>query len=156
MTSTAATPDEYLASLPEDRRAALSAVREVILVNLPDGFEEGMQNGMIGYYVPHRLFPDGYHCNPKEPLPFAALASQKGHMSFYACHVYGDDEVQCWFVEAWAAAGKRLDMGKACVRFKRLEDVALDVVAQLVAKKSVADYVAHYIAQRDSMKSRKK
>lgn len=156
MTSGATTPDEYLSSLPEDRRAALSAVREVILANLPEGFEEGMQYGMIGYYVPHRLFPDGYHCNPKEPLPFAGLASQKGHMSFYACHVYGDEEIQRWFVEAWAAAGKKLDMGKACVRFKRLADVPLEVVGQLVAQKSLEEYVAAYVATRDAIKSRKK
>ena len=156
MTSDATTPEEYLAGLPEDRRAALSAVREVILDNLPDGFEEGIQYGMIGYYVPHRLFPDGYHCDPRQPLPFAALGSQKNYMSFHAPHVYGDGEIYRWFTEAWIATGKKLDMGKACVRFKKLADVPLEVVGQLIAQKSLAEYVAGYVVMRDSRKSREK
>lgn len=156
MKSDATTPEEYLAALPEERREALSAVREVILANLPEGFEEGMQYGMIGYYVPHTLFPDGYHCSPKEPLPFAALGSQKNYMAFHACHVYGDEEISRWFVDAWQATGKKLDMGKACVRFKRLDDVPLAVVGQLVAQKTLAEYLAAYITLRDGRQSQKK
>src|SRR5215831_18648227 len=130
MTSNAKTVDEYLRSLPPDRRAALSAVREVILANLPEGYEEQMQYGMIGYVVPHRLYPAGYHCNPKEPLPFATLGSQKNHMALHLCTVYGDGATTEWFRKAYAATGKKLDMGKACVRFKRLDDLPLDVIGQ--------------------------
>src|SRR3954469_15434727 len=97
MTSAASTVDEYLAGLPDDRRAAISAVRKTILGNLPAGYEEGMQYGMIGYYVPHSLFPAGYHCNPKEPLSFASLGSQKNHMALYLMCVYGDSELREWF-----------------------------------------------------------
>ena len=128
MQSKAKTVAEYLASLPADRREALQAVRQVILANLDADYEEGMQYGMIGYYVPHRVFPDGYHCDPKQPLPFAGLASQKGHLSLYLMTTYspqghaGGD----WFRKAWLATGRKLDMGKACVRFQKADDVARD------------------------------
>src|SRR5580693_637357 len=133
MQSGAKTVAEYLDSLPADRRAAISAVREVIRANLDAGYEEGIQYGMIGYYVPHRLFPAGYHTDPEQPLPFAALASQKSHMALYLMGVYcgcaegpgGETKDTLWFREAWAKTGKKLDMGKACVRFKKLENVAL-------------------------------
>ncbi|MCC6130446.1 MAG: DUF1801 domain-containing protein, partial [Acidobacteria bacterium] len=128
MQSKAPTVDEYLASLPEDRRAALAAVRDVIRKNLDPSYEEGMQYGMIGYYVPHSVYPAGYHCDPKQPLPFAGLASQKGHMSLYLMCVYGDSEQEKWFREEWAKTGKKLDMGKSCVRFKKVEDLALGVI----------------------------
>src|SRR5262245_12097077 len=130
-TSKAKTVKEYLAELPPDRRAALQAVREVILKNLDGGYEEGMQYGMIGYYVPHRVFPAGYHCDPKQPLPFAGLASQKNHMSLHLMAVYlgcdgqGETPNAKWFREAWTKTGKKLDMGKACIRFKKLDDVPL-------------------------------
>src|SRR5258708_4649818 len=120
MTSKATTVDQYLAELPEDRRAAISAVRDAILKNLPKGYEEGMQYGMIGYYVPHSVFPAGYHCDPKQPLPFAHLASQKNYMAVYLMGVYGDSPHSKWFVDAYKRTGKKLDMGKACVRFKKL------------------------------------
>jgi hypothetical protein len=152
MRSTATTADEYLASLPADRRAALSAVREVIRTNLGEGYEEGIQYGMIGYYVPHRLFPAGYHTDPKQPLPFAALASQKNHMALYLMGVYcgcsegpgGETAEVKWFRDAWARTGKKLDMGKACVRFKKLEDVALDVVGEAIRRVPPATYIARY------------
>src|SRR5689334_6000278 len=127
MKSSAGTVKEYLAKLPADRRAAIEAVREVILKNLDKGFEEGMQYGMIGYYIPHRLYPAGYHCNPKEPVTYINLASQKNYMSLYLMGVYcgcgegGKETANArWFREAWAKTGKKLDMGKACVRFKTL------------------------------------
>src|SRR5581483_6695459 len=123
MTSSAATVEEYLAELPEERRAAIGAVRNVILANLPEGYEETMQYGMIGYIVPHRLYPAGYHCDPKQPLPLANLGSQKNHMSLYLMCVYGHEPTAEWFRSAWTATGKKLDMGKACVRFKKLDDV---------------------------------
>jgi hypothetical protein len=103
-----------------------------------------MQYGMIGYYVPHKLYPDGYHCNPKQPLPFACLASQKNYMSIYMMTVYGDDET--WFRTQWAKSGKKLDMGKCCVRFKKLENLALDVIAAAIRRVSLPQYIAIYEA----------
>jgi hypothetical protein len=144
MQSKAATVEQYLAELPEDRREALEAIRKVILKNLPKGYEEGMQYGMIGYYVPHSIYPAGYHCDPKQPLPFASLASQKNHMSFYGMCIYGDDEHQKWFRAAWAKTGKKLDMGKSCVRFKKIEDVALPVIGQAIKRISVKKFIEVY------------
>ena len=142
MQSSAKTVDEYLKSLPADRRAAINAVRKVILANLPEGFEECMSYGMIGYVVPHRIYPNGYHCDPSLPLPFANLASQKNHMALYLMCCYGDKATDQWFREAWEAAGKKLDMGKSCVRFKKLEDVSLEVIGQVIARVPVKNYIA--------------
>lgn len=144
MQSKATTVAQYLKELPDDRREAISAVRDVILKNLPKGFEEGMQYGMIGYFVPHALYPNGYHCNPKEPLPFANLASQKNHMALYTMTVYGNPDIEKWFTDAWTKGGRKLDMGKSCIRFKKIEDVPLDVVAQLFKKVSVKQYIQMY------------
>ena len=146
MQSKAKTVAEYLASLPTDRREVIAAVRKVILANLDSDYEEGMQYGMIGYYVPHRVHPDGYHCDPKQPLPFGGLASQKNHMSVYLMPVYGEAEGE--FRKAWLATGKKLDMGKCCVRFKKLDDVAIHVVGEAIARISVAEYVERYEASR--------
>jgi hypothetical protein len=156
MKSQAKTVAEYLAGLPEDRRVALTAIREVILANLPVGFEEWISYGMIGYVVPHRLYPKGYPCDPKLPLPFANLASQKNHMALHLMSVYGDPAVEQWFRKAWLATGKRLDMGKACVRFKRLEDVPLQVVGQIIARVSVADYIKRFESLRGAEGKRAK
>jgi len=142
--SDAKSVEEYLASLPEDRREAISAVREVILKNLPEGYQETMQYGMIGYVVPHTIYPKGYHCDPKQALPFAALASQKNYMSVYLSCVYGDTEHAKWFQEEYAKTGKKLDMGKSCIRFKKLENLAIDVIGQAIAKIPVDKYVARY------------
>ena len=144
MKSAAETVDDYLKALPEERREAISAVRKVILANLPKGYEECMSYGMIGYVVPHRIYPKGYHCDPRLPLPFVNLGSQKNHMSLYLMNVYGDPKTAQWFRKAWEGTGKRLDMGKACVRFKRLEDVPLEVVGQVIARTPVANYVARF------------
>ncbi|WP_233165990.1 DUF1801 domain-containing protein [Archangium sp. Cb G35] len=144
MQSKATTIDQYLASLPEDRRAAISAVRDVILENLDKDYEEGIQYGMIGYYVPHRVFPAGYHCDPKQPLPFASLASQKNHMAVYLMGVYGSPQHEKWFREAWAKTGKKLDMGKSCVRFKKLQDVALDVLGEAIRRAPAKVYIQQY------------
>ena len=141
MTSQAKTVDEYLQALPGDRRAAISAVREVILANLPKGYEERMNYGMIGYVVPNSLYPAGYHCDPKQPLPFACLGSEKNHMAIYLMNVYGDSATEKWFRRAWQANGKRLDMGKSCVRFKKLEDVPLDVIGQVIARTPMKNYI---------------
>jgi Domain of unknown function (DU1801) len=142
MTSDAKTVKEYLASLPAERKSAISAVRDVILANLPAGYEECMQYGMISYVVPHSLYPAGYHCDPKQALTYASLGSQKNHMALYAMCVYGHGPTEEWFRKAYQAAGKKLDMGKACVRFRKLDDVPLEVIGQLVARVPVKDYIA--------------
>jgi Domain of unknown function (DU1801) len=141
MQSKTTTVEKYLAELPEDRRKALVVLRQVILKNLDKDYEEGIQYGMIGYYVPHRVYPAGYHCDPKQPLPFAHLASQKNHMSLYLMCVYGESELSRWFREAWAKTGKKLDMGKACVRFKKLEDLALDVIAEAIKRMPAKKFI---------------
>lgn len=149
MPSKPTTVAEYLEQLPPDRRAAVDAVRKVIRENLDKDYEEGIQYGMIGYYVPHRVFPDGYHCDPKQPLPFMSVASTKGHIGLHMFCIYGDDGMQQWFREAWKKAGKKLDMGAACVRVKKLEDIALDVVGEVVRRLPTARFVDYYVKMRD-------
>jgi len=144
MQSHAATVAQYLAELPADRRAAIEAVRAVIRKNLDPLYEEGMQYGMIGYYVPHKTYPAGYHCDPKQPLPFAGLAAQKHHLSLYLFCVYGHPEHEKWFREAWASTGKKLDMGKSCIRFKKPEDLALDVTGEAIRRVSARKFIAFY------------
>ncbi len=148
MQSKAPTVQAYLHSLPADRRAAISAVRDMILKNLDSSYEEGMQYGMIGYYVPHSVYPKGYHCDPKQPLPFAMLASQKNYMSLYLMCVYGggDDESAGskharWFREAWAKTGKKLAMGKSCIRFTKVEDLPLELIGEAVKRVPAASYI---------------
>jgi hypothetical protein len=154
MQSKAATVAEYLAELPDDRRLALSAVREVVLKNLDRDYEEGMQYGMIGYYVPHRVYPAGYHCDPKQPLPFAGLASQKNHMSLYLMCTYGDTRHASWFRQAWAKTGKKLDMGKSCIRFKKLDDLALEVIAEAIRRVPAKKYIEYCEAARTAVSKR--
>jgi len=157
MSSQPATVEEYLAGLPEDRRAAISAVRDVIRANLPDGYVETVQYGGIGYVVPHTLFPPGYHCDPTQPLTLAILASQKNYMSLYLMTVYGDAATAEWFRAAYAASGKKLDMGKSCVRFKKLEDLPLDVIGQVIARVPARVYIEQYeAALRGRGKDRKR
>lgn len=144
MQSKATTVEHYLAELPPDRRVALQAVRDVILKNLDQDYEEGMQNGMIGYFVPHLVFPAGYHCDPKQPLPFAALASQKNYMSLYLMSIYGNGAEEKWLRAAWAKTGKKLNMGKCCIRFKRLDDLPLEVIAEAFRRVPARSYVAQY------------
>jgi hypothetical protein len=144
MQSKATTVQQYLASLPPARRAAIQAVREVILKNLDKDFEEGMLYGAIGYYVPHRLFPAGYHCDPSKPLCYAGLGWQKNYMSLGLMTVYGSPEQREWFCAAWARTGKRLDMGKACIRFRKIEDVPLDVIGEAIRRVPAKAYIAHY------------
>ncbi|HEU4338439.1 MAG TPA: DUF1801 domain-containing protein [Planctomycetota bacterium] len=140
----AASVEEYLAKLPEDRRAAVQAVRETILKNLDSGYQESLQYGMIAYCVPHSLFPPGYHCDPSQPLPFASLGSQRNHMAVYLMSVYGNPDHEKWFRQAWAKTGKKLDMGKSCVRFKKVEDLALDVIGESIRRVPAKAYVEHY------------
>ncbi len=141
MKSSAKTVQEYLQELPADRRGAIRAVRDVILAHLPKGYEECMSYGMIGYVVPHSVYPKGYQCNPKLPVPFVNLGSQKNYLVLHSMGCYVDAELRAWFEKAWKAAGKKFDMGGGCVRFKKLEDVPLEVVGQLVARLPVDVYV---------------
>src|SRR6266850_2416556 len=159
MQSEAANVDEYLRSLPEERRAAIAAVRNVILQNLDRDYEEGMSYGVIGYYVPHRVYPAGYPPDPRQGLPFAALASQKNYMSLYLMGVYcgcvdgvTDSEHAQWFRAAWARTGKKLNMGKACIRFKRLDDLPLDVIGEAIRRLPARAYIEQYekVARRSA------
>lgn len=144
MQSKATTVAKYLTDLPPDRRQAIQAVREVVRANIDPALEEGMQYGMIGYYVPHRVYPAGYHCDPRQPLPFGGLASQKNHMALYLMSIYLDPEMLAWFTAAWKKTGKKLDMGKSCIRFKRIDDVALDVIAEALRRTPLTKYVQQY------------
>lgn len=153
MTSSAKTPAEYLASLPEDRRKALAAVRKTMQAHLPKGYVEAMQYGMPGFVVPLKTYPAGYLGKKDVPLPFAGYASQKNYMAVYLMNVYGEPKLETWFKAAYAKSGKKLDMGKSCIRFKKLEDLPLDVIGQAVAKTSVADFIAAYEAGRLKRKS---
>jgi len=142
----AKTPEEYLDALPEARRDALSQLRSTILDNLPDGYEEGIQYGAIGYYVPHSICPDGYHTDPNQPVPFLSLASKKSGMTLNFFGLYVDGTAKARFTAAWQAGGRKLDMGAACVRFKKIEDVPLDVVGTTVASMPVDEFLAKYEA----------
>jgi hypothetical protein len=141
--SKATSVEAYLAELPQDRRETLQAVREVILENLDNEFEEGMQYGMIGYYVPHSVYPPGYHCDPRQPLPFTCLGAQKNHMALYMMSLYGDPNQLKWFETEWRKSGKKLDMGKACLRFKKIEDLALGVIGATIRQVTARKYAEH-------------
>ncbi len=145
MQSDATTVKDYLASLPDDRRAAISKVRAVIRKNLPKGIVETMNWGMISYEVPLSVVPDTYN---GQPLAFAALASQKNYMSVYLMSIYARDEVRESFLAEYRASGKKLDMGKSCVRFKKIEDLPLDLIGRAVAQVSMEEYVAAYDLSR--------
>jgi uncharacterized protein DUF1801 len=146
----ARTVDEYLASLPDDRRAALEAVRDVVRSNLAPGFEEGLDFGMISWYVPLATMPDTYNGHP---LGLAALASQKNYMALYLNNVYGDLETERWFRDRWATTGKKLDMGKSCVRFRRIDDLPLDVIAETIARTGLDQFLDRYREARGSSRA---
>lgn len=143
--SNATTVEEYLEDLPADRKLTLSTLRSVIQENLPDGYEEGMQYGMIGYYIPLKRYPVTYN---KQPLSYVGLASQKNYVSLYLQCVYSDDELESRFRAEWEVTGKKLNMGKSCVRFKTLEDVPLDVIGRAIASTSVDEFIAMYERSR--------
>ncbi len=144
----------YFASLPEDRRTALEAVRKVILANLDKDYEEGMSYGHIGYYVPHRVYPAGYNCDPEVPLPYVAIASQKNHMAGYMKCIYGDNAHAEWFQSEWAKTGKRLDMGKSCIRFKKVENLAPDVIGESIRRTPAKKYIQRIEAGLAATRSR--
>lgn len=146
MQSTAPTVAKYLLSLPPDRRPAIEAVRRVILANIDKQIEEQMAYGVIGYVIPHRVFPGGYHCDPKQPVPYIGLASQKNHMALYLMFVYSDGVEDQWIRRAYAAKGKRLDMGKSCLRFKALADIDLAIVGEAIRRVPTQQHLATYVA----------
>lgn len=139
------TVDEYLSKVPEDRKDALMKLRNVILDNIPDGFEETILYSMPGYVVPHSRYPGGYHVNPELPLPFISFASQKNFVALYHSGVYADEDVLNWFTEEYPKHSKRkLDMGKSCIRFKKMDDIPYDLIAELVSRITVDDWIATY------------
>lgn len=145
MQSKATIVDAYLTELPEDRQKAISKLRSVIKKNLPKGFKEGMGYGMMGWSVPHSIYPAGYHCKPEDPLPFMGIASQKNFISVYHMGIYADPKLLKWFVDAHAKAStKKLDMGKSCIRYKKPEDIPYDLIGELAAKITVQEWISMY------------
>lgn len=145
MQSTAKTPQEYIDSLPEDRKTVISKLRNVILKNIPEGFEEMMGYGMLGFAVPHTIYPNGYHCDPKLPLPFLGIASQKNFVALYHMGIYADPILSAWFVTEYPKHAKtKLDMGKSCIRFKKMEDIPYDLIGDLASKITVQDWISMY------------
>lgn len=139
------TVSEILTSVPEDRVEHFNKLHDVIIKNLPKGFEAAISYGGLGYVVPHSLYPAGYHCKPSEPLPFAAIASQKNSINFYHMGIYSDPELLDWFVSEYPKYCKRkLDMGKSCIRFKKLDEIPYELVGQLMTKVSVDQWISTY------------
>lgn len=149
MQSNATTPDEYIAGLPDDRKQIISDIRQAINKNIPKGFREGMAYGMIGWVVPHELYPPGYHCDPKLPLGFISLASQKNHIALYHMCLYAGPHLE-WFKTEWPKhTSKKLDMGKSCIRFKKAEDVPLALIAELASKVTPQEWIEIYEKARN-------
>lgn len=145
MQSKATTPDAYLAEVPEERQKAFAKLRSVIKKNLPKGFQETMGYGMLGWSVPHSKYPAGYHCNPKDPLPFMGLASQKHFIAVYHMGVYADPALLKWFTAAHAKASpKKLDMGKSCIRYKKPDDIPFELIGELASKITPDEWIAIY------------
>jgi uncharacterized protein YdhG (YjbR/CyaY superfamily) len=145
MQSKANTITAYIAELPEERKAAMQQLQTVIKKNLPKGFKEEMSYGMIGYVVPHSIYPAGYHCTPKLPLPFMAIASQKNFIAIYHMGVYANPALLQWFTEQYAATVKgKLDMGKSCIRFKKPENIPYKLIGELCSKMTVEEWIGTY------------
>lgn len=147
MTSKVTSVDQYINEAPEDRRAALQQLRAIILKNLPEGFHEEMSYGMIGYVVPHSIYPKGYHCTPELPLPFMSFSSQKNSINFYHMGIYAKPELYDWFVAEYPKHSKqKLDIGKSCFRIKKPENIPFELIGELVKKMSVAEWIKTYEA----------
>lgn len=141
----ATSPEDYINQVPDERKTILNTLRKTITKHLPKGFEEGIQYGMVGYYVPHSLYPDGYHCTPSEPLPFMSFASQKNSINLYHSGIYAVPELHEWFVNEYPKHCKRkLDMGKSCIRFKKFDEIPFDLIAALCQKLTVTDWITIY------------
>ena len=145
MVSKATTPEQYIKEVPADRKEAITQLRNTVLKNLPKGFKETMSYGMLGYVVPHEIYPAGYHCDPKLPLPFASIASQKNFIAFYHMGVYAMPELLEWFTTEYPKhSPARLDMGKSCIRFKKPEHIPYKLIGELIKKISVKDWIKMY------------
>ncbi len=145
MHSSATTPQQYMDSLPDDRKLAMNELRKSILKNLPKGFKEVMGYGMLGYVVPHSLYPAGYHCDPKLPLPFMGFASQKNFVAVYHMGVYADKNLLDWFTTEFAKQSKtKLDMGKSCIRFKKWVQIPFELIGKLASKMTPQDWIEVY------------
>ncbi len=145
MQSSATTVDQYIAELPEERQKVISQLRKQIKKNLPKGFKECMGYGMIGYVVPHSMYPAGYHCNPKDPLPFMNLASQKNFVAVYSMGIYSNPKLLKWFTDEYAKAGVgKLDMGKSCIRLKKMDKIPYELFGQLASKVTPDEWIAYY------------
>lgn len=145
MQSVAKNPEDYIAEAPIERQAALQKLRELILKNIPKGFEEMMGYGMIGYSVPHSIYPDGYHCDPKQALPFVSFASQKNFIALYHMGIYAKPDLLDWFTSEFPNhSKKKLDMGKSCIRFKKPEDIPFDLIGELMQKITVEEWIDIY------------
>ena len=145
MQSEAKTPNEYIAQLPEERKEVMSQLRQVVLNYLPKGFKETMGYGMLAYVIPHSMYPNGYHCDPKLPLPFINLASQKNHIGFYHMGIYSDPQLMEWFVKEYPKhVSTKLDMGKSCIRFKNIKKIPFDLLGELVSKMTPQDWIEKY------------
>ncbi|MCL3781331.1 DUF1801 domain-containing protein [Prolixibacteraceae bacterium JC049] len=141
------TPEEYIQKIPQERQAAMKQLRETILQNLPEGFHETISYGMIGYVVPHSIYPGGYHCTPELPLPFMNIASQKHYIALYHSGIYADNEIKEWFVSEYPNhCSAKLDMGKSCIRFKKIDEIPYALIAELVRKMSVQQWIDLYEA----------
>lgn len=155
MQSTAKTVSEYITAIPEEKRVSFTKLRDSILKNLPQGFVEEMSYGMIGYVVPHSLYPDGYHCNPKLPLPFVNIASQKNFIALYHMGIYANPALMEWFITEYPKhTNLKLDMGKSCIRFKKIDQIPFDLMAELARKMSVEDWIECYETQIKNRKSK--
>ena len=145
MQSTANTPQAYVDSLPEERKVSIEKMRQAIKKTLPKGFEEVMCYGMLGYVVPHALYPKGYHCDPKLPLGFISLASQKNFVALYHMGIYANPKLLDWFVSEFPKHSKsKLDMGKSCIRFKKMNDIPYELISELASKMTVQDWIVCY------------
>lgn len=145
MQSQSKTVEGYIKEVPSERLEAFTTLRNTILKNIPKGFEECMSYGMIGYVVPHKIYPAGYHCDPKIPLPFVSIASQKNFIAFYHMGIYANPELLAWFVEEYPKHCKtKLDMGKSCIRFKKPDDIPFKLIAELLKKITVKEWIAQY------------
>ena len=145
MSIKAETPEQYIEQLTDERKIAVSQLRKVILGNIPKGFSETISYGMIGFVVPHSIYPNGYHCDPKQPLPFISIASQKNYIALYHTAMYGDTELTNWFREQYPKHCKtKLDMGKGCIRFKKIEQIPYDLIAELSGKMSTDEWIKIY------------
>jgi len=145
MQSKATTISEYLDELPEDRKEPIHKLIQQILDNLPKGFEEQMNYGMLGYVIPHSVYPDGYHCDPKMPLPFMNLASQKNFIAVYSMVIYAKKDLYDWFTNEYAQRCKfKLDMGKSCIRLKKMDDIPYELIGELTAKVCTEEWIRIY------------